>query len=395
MSLLKLIPIALFVCTVNLGCEESTPVESASDIPTVTSALASKYDSTIPEIMDTYGMYTTGVGVIKNGELVWTGYYGEQEPGVPASKQTMFNVASITKTVTAEAILRMVEQGQFGLDESMAAFWIDPHLTEDPRHELLTPRMALNHSIGFPNWRYMDPDGQLRFINEPGTTFEYSGEGFEYVMQYAAKRLETHPKELVQNYVFDPFGMKRVSYVVEESNLDKIAHPRNESGQVFDPYCFPNGVCNQAGSFSAADDMVINVEDYARFLISVMNDEGISEELVADRNRVQVTKPADFQIVDCTTDVDQVCPDAQGYGLGWEVLDYGDTKVLSHGGSDWSELTLGYFYTTSKDGLIIFFNGPNSQAVRSMYETLQLMDPDSPMIGGYGRWIAYLESEEN
>lgn len=226
-------------------------------------------------------------------------------------------------------------------------------------------------------------------------TFGYSGEGFEYVMQYAAMRLETHPEELVKKYVFDPFGMKAVSYVVHESNFDRVANPRDESGKVYGPYCFPNGACNQEGSFSAADDMVISVEDYARFLISVMNDGGLGEALVADRNRVQVIKPDDFQMVDCVKDVDQVCPETQGYGLGWEVLDYGDTKVLSHSGSDWAELTLGYFYTKSKDGLIIFFNGPNSKAVRAMYDTLHLMDPDSPMIGGYGRWIAYLESQEN
>ena len=393
MSGFKSVPLFLFIIAL-LGCEKSTAQET-TDIPVVTTELAATYDSLIPEIMKKYGMSTAGVGVIKDGALVWSGYYGEQSPGVPVSEETMFNVASITKTITAEAILRMVEEGKFGLDESMASYWVDPHLKEDPRHTLLTPRMALNHSTGLPNWRYMDQEGKLRFVNEPGTTFGYSGEGFEYVMQYAAMRLETHPEELVKKYVFDPFGMEATSYVVHESNFDKIAHPRDESGKVYGPYCFPNGACNQEGSFSAADDMVITVEDYARFLISVMNDVGIGEELAADRNRVQVTKPADFQMVDCVMDTDQECPEAQGYGLGWEVLDYGDTKVLSHSGSDWAELTLGYFYSKSKDGLIIFFNGPNSLAVRAMYDTLQLMDPDSPMIGGYGRWIAYLESQEN
>ncbi len=99
-------------------------------------------------------------------------------------------------------------------------------------------------------------------------------------------------------------------------------------------------------------------------------------------------------MVDCTEDEVEVCPNAQGYGLGWEVLDYGDTKVLSHSGSDWSELTLGYFYTGSKDGLIIFFNAPNALAVGAMLDTLLLMDPDSPMISGYRKWIAWLETQK-
>ena len=375
--------------------DQSASAQESGDIPTVTTKLGEKYDRAIPEIMEKYGIHTIGVGVIKAGNLAWTGYYGEQAPGVPASSTTLFNVASITKTITAEAILRMVEEGIFDLDDSMAEYWVDPDLVDDPRHAILSPRMALNHSIGFLNWRYLDAERKLRFINEPGTTFEYSGEGFEYVMQYAAKRLETHPEKLVQKYVFDPFGMKEVAYVAHESNFGRIARPRDESGKIYDPYCYPNGRCNGDGYYSAADDMVINVEDYAKFLIAVMNDVGLGEKLVTDRNTVQMIKPAEFQIVNCETDTGQVCPKAQGYGLGWEVLDYGHTKFLSHGGSDWSELTLGYFYTKSKDGLILFFNGPNAQAVRAMYDSLQLLDPDSPMIGGYGRWIDYLDAEES
>ena len=395
MFVLKRVLILPFLVTAILFGFTNSTAQEDGDIPAVTTELATTYDRTMAEIMKKHGVYTIGVGVIKNGELVWDGYYGEQAPGVPASNETLFNVASITKTISSEAILHMVEEGRFELDESMAPYWVDPDLETDPRHEVLTPRMTLNHSTGFPNWRFMDPEGTLKFVNEPGTSFGYSGEGFEYVMQYAAKRLDSHPDELVKNYIFDAFGMESASYTVDESLFDRIAHPRDENGKVYNPYCFPGGDCKQEGAFSAADDLVINVEDYARFLISVMNETGLSKELVEERNRVQTTKPADFQIVNCSSDTDQVCPETQGFGLGWEVLDYGDTQVLSHGGSDWAELTLGYFYTKSKDGLIIFFNGPNSASVRAMYETLHLMDPDSPMIGGYGRWVAYLDSEEN
>ena len=377
-----------------LGCNISTAQETA-DIPVVTAELSATYDRMIPEIMEKHGVNTTGLGVIKDGVLVWTGYYGEQSAGVPASNETLFNVASITKTITAEAILHLVNDGKLDLDESMAPYWVDPHLEEDPKHKLLTPRMALNHSTGFLNWRNIDAERKLRFVNDPGTKFGYSGEGFEYVMRYAQNKLNIHPEELVKKNIFDPIGMNGVSYSVRKANFDHIAKPKDANGRQYEPYCRPGGFCGQEGRYFASDDMVITVESYAKFLISVMNQEGLSKELIADRNRVQIVKPADEQMVDCKMDVDQVCPHAQGYGLGWEVLDYGDTKILSHSGSDWAELTLGYFYTNSKDGLIIFFNAPNSFAVGAMLDTLLLMDPDSPMIGGYRRWIAWLETQEN
>ncbi|MFK7844695.1 MAG: serine hydrolase domain-containing protein [Rhodothermales bacterium] len=384
----------LFLFFLASGCDQ-TFAQDSGDIPSVSDKRAAELDRKIPEIIEEHGVNTAGLGVIKNGELVWTGYFGEQSPGVPATRETLFNVASITKTITAEAILRMVDDGKLDLDESMAPYWVDPDLKEDPRHELLTPRMTLTHSSGFLNWRNIDRDRKLRFVNDPGSIFGYSGEGFEYLMNYAKIKLETHPNELIKKYVFDPMGMEDASYVVDKSTFDRLARAKDKTGKSYGPYCRPGGGCPREGRYFASDDMIINVESYAKFLISVMNEEGLSKELIEDRNRVQIVKPADEQTVICATDVDQVCPVTQGYGLGWEVIDYGNDKVLSHSGSDWSEFTLGYFYTNSKDGLIIFFNAPNSFAVGAMYDTLVQMDPDSPMLGGYGRWLAYLASQEN
>ena len=383
--------ILCFTCLLP-GCTDQVAQDSG-DISAVTTELAAQYESTFPEIIEKHGINTAGIGIIKNGELVWTGYFGEQAPGVSASETTLFNVASITKTVTAETILRLVSQGHVSLDESMAPHWVDPDIEEDARHVALTPRMALNHSTGFLNWRYMDADGMLRLVNDPGTTFGYSGEGSDYVMRFASQKLGQTPETLVQEYIFDPLGMQDASYTVKESDFDRMAKAVDEDGQFFGHYCNPYGYCRNEGEFSAADDMVVTVEAYAKFLIAAMNGTGLSEELIADRKRVQTVKPEEEWVVDCSTLTEEECPQAQGFGLGWEVLDYGDTQVLSHGGSDWAELALGYFYTGSKDGVIIFLNAPNSLAVGAMLEGLLLIDPGSPMINGYQRWYDYLQSE--
>ena len=385
--------ISCFTCALT-GCMRSNH-QNAEDIPLVTADRSAQFERLLPEIIEKHGVNTAGIGVIKNGSLVWTGYYGEQAPGIPATRETMFNVASITKVVTSETILRLVNEEKLSLDESMAPYWVDPDIKEDPRHVALTPRMALNHSTGFLNWRFMDPEGVLRLVNDPGTSFGYSGEGSEYVMRYAQKKLDHDPESLVHEYIFDPLGIQDASYSVRESNFGRLAKAVDEDGQFFGYYCNPNGFCPNEGDYSAADDMITTVEAYARFLIAAMNGQGLSEELIADRNRVQISKPEEERVVDCSLVPEQTCPKAQGFGLGWEVLDYGGNKVLSHGGSDWAELCLTYFYTKSKDGLIIFLNAPNALAVGAMLESLILLDPDSPMIGGYRRWYEYLKSEVN
>lgn len=134
--------LALSCLVLVMGCDtgpapEADPgvVDAATviDIEAMTAERVLAIEQGLHEVMGAFDVITVGAGVIKNGELVWTGYYGEQSPGVPASRQTLFDVASMTKTITAETILRLVAAGRLSLDESMAPYWIDPDLVEDPR----------------------------------------------------------------------------------------------------------------------------------------------------------------------------------------------------------------------------------------------------------------------
>lgn len=348
----------------------------------------------IAGILRRYGITTAGVGVIRDGELVWDRYYGEQSPGVPATAATRFNVASVTKTVTAETILRLVGQGRLSLDEPMAAYWVDPDIAADPRRLQLTPRMALSHSTGFPNWRFFLRGGKLAFVNDPGEGYAYSGEGLEYVARFAERKLGRPFPGLVQETVLDPLGMAATSLVVRRDEAEAVARATGPDGTFAGYWCRPEGGgrCRPEGDWSAADDMVTTVRDYAVFLRAVADADGYGPALAADRNRVQTDKGAD-SIVDCASVPTEACPDAQGYGLGFNVLRYGDRLVLEHGGADWSELAVAYVSTPDRSGVIIFLNAPNADALAAMPEVLALVDPASPMLGEYRRWLARSRAE--
>jgi len=329
------------------------------------------FDEVFPRLLEEYGVVTAGVGIIKNGELVWAGYYGEQSPDVPASASTQFDVASITKMVTTETILRLVDAGSLSLDESMATHWVDPDLDDDPRHDLITPRMVLSHSSGLPNWRFLrhtdgfyDPDMPLTILFQPGSSYNYSGEGFEYVARFAERKVGRDFEELVQEQVFAPLGMNGVSFSAREANFGNIVRAEDEDGVFHGHYCRPSGNCRDEGEWSAADDMRVTITDYAKFLIGVMNGVGYRDEIAEDRSRVQVEKwnvPESILVL-CDHVPAEACPQRQGYGLGWEVADYGDYKILSHGGNDWSEAAIAYFYTDTKEGIMVFLNAPSSRA---------------------------------
>lgn len=304
-------------------------------------------------------------------------------------------MASITKTVTAETILRLAGRQRLSLDEPMAPHWVDADIAGDPRHLQLTPRMALNHTTGFPNWRFFLRGGKLAFQQAPGERYAYSGEGLEYVARFVERKLDKPFPQLVAEAVFEPLGMTHSSIVVHRADAATIARPVDAAGTFYGYYCRPEGGgwCRPEGSYSAADDMVTTVRDYSAFLRSVANGEGYGPAVAADRDRVQTDK-GDQRIVDCDAAPDVPCPDSQGYGLGFNVLHYGDVTVLGHGGADWSEVTLAYVSKPSRSGVIIFLNAPNRRALAAMPEILQLMDPASPFLPEYRRWLAEAQASE-
>lgn len=93
-----------------------------------------------PPLLAQHRVPAAAVAVIRDGELVATVVEGEQETGKPATKATLFNVASLTKPVFAHAILALVDKDQFSLDEPLAQYWVDPDVKDDPRHSALTAR---------------------------------------------------------------------------------------------------------------------------------------------------------------------------------------------------------------------------------------------------------------
>src|SRR4029079_14613509 len=76
----------------------------------------SRLDATMPGFLAEYKVAGVGIGVIRDGVLVWEGYYGEQGPGVPVSAKTVFNTASVAKPVTAETMIALAGKGLIDLD---------------------------------------------------------------------------------------------------------------------------------------------------------------------------------------------------------------------------------------------------------------------------------------
>ena len=307
---------------------------------------------------------SAAVAYIKDGKVAWTTVYGEQSPGVPATGKTLYNIASLTKPITAETILRLASAGKLSLDESMAPFWLDPDIKDDPWSKLLTPRLCLSHQTGFANWRRMT-GGLLKIRWQPGTQTGYSGEGYNYVGRFVEKKMAKPFDALAQEIVFDPIGMKETSYTAKEWYAGRLAVPHGPKGET--------PIDAVATTWSGADLLRTTIGDYAKFVVSVMHDEGLTKDIAAERATMtrDLMKPEDLDKACKIAGEVGHCTITAGMGLGWEVETVNGVKILNHNGGDWGVRTFVMFVPSQGIGVIVFTNGENgNEVIRKVVKAL-------------------------
>jgi CubicO group peptidase (beta-lactamase class C family) len=287
---------------------------------------------------------TLGLGIIENGKLKQVKVFGEIKNGVSAPYNTIFNVASLTKPVTAIVALKLVSLGKWNLDEPIYKYWTDPDIANDPRNKKLTTRLILSHQTGFPNWRWINDDKKLNFQFDPGTKYQYSGEGFEYLRKALEKKFQKSLQQLANELIFQPLKMYDTRYVWDKDiDTSRFAIGYDEKGNAYETV--KNKIPN------AADDLLTTIEDYGKFLISVMNSEGLTKQVFEEMTSNQV-----------------VTVKGKHFGLGFEIYDLGNGEyALSHGGSDNGVQTIVFIFPKTKQGLLIF---TNSDTGVSIYENL-------------------------
>src|SRR5580704_1440569 len=173
-----------------------------------------------------------GVVLVKDGRLVAHHEHGyaDRERGVPITQQSIYHYGSITKTLTAIAIMQLRDRGRLSLDDRITSYIPELRLVHDPFGSMdnITLRMLLSHSAGFqdPTWPYkqgkpwepfepttwnqlvaMMPYQEVAF--EPGSRYSYSNPGFIYLAR-VIEHLSGDPWEsYVQKNIFNPLGLTR------------------------------------------------------------------------------------------------------------------------------------------------------------------------------------------
>jgi CubicO group peptidase (beta-lactamase class C family) len=189
------------------------------------------------ELMDRFGVPGASIAVIKDYQIHWSKAYGtaDQTTKAPVTSDTMFQAASISKPVTALAVMRLVEAGKLSLDEDVNRYlksWKIPD-SEFTRGKPVTLRALLSHTsgtgdgFGFPgyhpsaerptvtqilNGEKPSNVGRVVWERPPFTAFKYSGGGTVIVQLILTEAVGKPFHEIMRELVLEPIGMTNSTY---------------------------------------------------------------------------------------------------------------------------------------------------------------------------------------
>ncbi len=304
-------------------------------------------------------------GYIDKGEPAQLTVVGlaDTENGVAVDQDTIFQAASLSKPVLAFIVLKLVERGEFSLDQPLYEILQNPRIENKEWAKLITPKHVLAHQTGFPNWS----NGNLKFFFQPGSDFNYSGEGYVYLQNVLEKVTGLSLQALAEREVFKPLGMQNSYFTWSEQDELKLAQGHDRAG---------NQVTRGIPEPNAASSLHTTAEDYLKFVSAWFDDEQLHPG-----SRQKAFEPISTK--------DQGEPTTtMEWGLGWGVLAEGDSKSVWHWGDNGVFRALVIVQPDTERAFVYFTNSQNGLAIAK-----QVTEKIFPGNQSISNWLGYGQAD--
>lgn len=216
-------------------------------------------------------------GIMLDGKLIYSGAggYSDLDKKIPATTKSMFRIASMSKSLTAMAILKLRDEGKLKLDDPVYLYIPEMRgqkLTHDAPE--ITIRHLLTHSAGFPEdnpWgdrQLADTDADLitlikkgiSFSNDPGLTYEYSNLGFA-MLGYIIKKASGIPyNEYIAKNIWKPLNMQ-AEWEYTKVTANDLAH-----GYRWINDAWREETLLHDGIYGAMGGMITSVESFSKYV---------------------------------------------------------------------------------------------------------------------------------
>lgn len=182
---------------------------------------------------------SVSIAMLSDGKVVWSQGFGRITPGgkrpTPA---TTYGIGSVSKTVTAVAVMQLVDKGKVSLDAPVVKY-IPDFAMLSPQYAQITVRMLLNHSAGLPGSDYANGQsfekpipgypqqvlsslGTSRLKTTPGAMSVYCNDCFTLAGEVVARVSGMSFEEYAQANIFKPLGMTKTGFVVNDQSAPLI-----------------------------------------------------------------------------------------------------------------------------------------------------------------------------
>ncbi len=292
-------------------------------------------------------------GVVLDGKLIYAGAtgYTNVEKKIPATTSSAFRIASMSKSFTGMAIVKLRDAGKLSLDDPAAKYIPElkkvKHLTRDA--PAITVRHLLTHSAGFPEdnpWgdrQLADTDKDLldlvandvQFSNVPGMGFEYSNLGFALLGRIITIVSGKPYQQYITENILKPLGMNSTYWEYTKVPLGKLAHGyRRENDSWKEEALLADG------SYGSMGGLITTIEDFEKYMalhLSAWPASSEKESPVLKRSSLREMQTAGvFSGLNTRFRYPggRLCATASlyAYGLGWSKDCDGKTWVGHSGG---------------------------------------------------------------
>ena len=338
---------------------------NTQEAPISTEQFLNDLDQKIPEVLSEFSIPGAAVLIIEDGEIAHKKGYGfaNLENGTAITEKTGFNIGSISKTVAAWGVMKLVQEGKIDLDtpvENYLTRWQFPKSEFDS--EKITMRRLLSHTAGLSvgsvsagppydnlptlvDWLNGKNDGlgAVKMVVEPGTEGRYSGGGYGVCQLIIEEVSGQKFEDYMQEHILDPLGMTNSSYKIDDKILANSASPYDRYGEPSDFELFTA----QAGA-----GLHTTLDDFTRFAFASLHQH-------PDNSAYNpVLSPETIRIMMEPEPITKQW--AWSYCKGYQALEMGPAPGFrGHGGTNTGWQANFWINTATNDGFVVFTNGGN------------------------------------
>ncbi|MAS38161.1 MAG: hypothetical protein CL610_29460 [Anaerolineaceae bacterium] len=340
-------------------------------------------------LIDQGSLVGLALAIIRNGETIYSrgmGVTGVEDYRLPVTPDTLFAIGSITKTVAAATIMRLVEQQALDLDRPIVEYLAGFAFEDTLNGARVTLRHLLSHASGLPaagrNWGLRGRDALRRFVDEdlryhqfftpPGTVHLYSNTAISCA-GYVAEAVTGIPFDtLVQQLIFDPLGMDRSTFNLAEAMTYPTALPHrlDAEGMLRVIHRQADNDMGHASSFCFG-----STHDLAKFAAALLTP-GVLFDAATLRH---MQSPAISLHVEGANYPGALMNAA--FGLGQELGEYRGCRLVGHGGMNQSFNCFLKLFPDQQIALVLQTNYMGDEdALNIVFELFdELLQPSAPL----------------